>query len=409
MNPVEIPILNILLILFNKLRSYGFPLGVEDYMLALQALQGGFGMGDRQTLERLCCTLWTKSEQESRVLNRIFDEVLTQPKTHINQSDHKEAVNLSEETPKKTGTSSAVVNSSTNSQETVDSSTSTTVSKELNPPLPVENQSTEPSTPASETSPPAEVVQEIEPEQVIQAVRSNQPNNFEISYYPTDLSAQYLPVTSREIKQVWRFLRRPVREGTLKDLDITATVEKNCRYGILPEPAMMSRMTNQVKLLLLVDQGGSMVPFHHLSRQLIDKAKRGGNIKQTTVSYFQNYPEKYLYSDPTRLKAQLITNFLESIDKKTSVLIVSDAGAARGNYNPVRVKDTQIFIEQLQQSVNYYAWLNPMPNDSWEYTTAGEIARFVPMFEMNREGFSAAINTLRGRYIYWEHPYQWME
>ncbi|NJM23028.1 MAG: hypothetical protein HC907_32275 [Richelia sp. SM1_7_0] len=152
-------------------------------------------------------------------------------------------------------------------------------------------------------------MQEIEPEQVIQAVRSNQPNNFEISYYPTDLSAQYLPVTSREIKQGWRFLRRPIREGMLKDLDITATVEKICRYGILPEPAMMSRMTNQVKLLLLVDQGGSMVPFHHLSRQLIDKAKRGGNIKQVSVYYFQNYPEKYLYSDSTRLKAQLITNF----------------------------------------------------------------------------------------------------
>ena len=152
-----------------------------------------------------------------------------------------------------------------------------------------------------------------------------------------------------------------------------------------------------------------MVPFHHLSRQLIDKAKRGGNIKQVSVYYFQNYPEKYLYSEPTRLKAELITNFLESIDKKTSVLIVSDAGAARGNYNPERVKDTQKFIEQLQQSVNYYAWLNPMPNDTWEYTTAGEIARFVPMFEMSREGFSTAIHTLRGRYIYWEHPYKWMK
>lgn len=85
MNPVEIPLLNVLLILFNKLRSYGLPLSVEDYMLALRALQAGFGMGDRQTLERLCCTLWTKSEQEARLLNRLFDEVLAQPQTHINQ------------------------------------------------------------------------------------------------------------------------------------------------------------------------------------------------------------------------------------------------------------------------------------------------------------------------------------
>jgi uncharacterized protein len=406
MNPVEIPLLNVLLILFNKLRSYRFPLGVEDYMLAIQALQGGFGIGDRQTLERLCCTLWTKSEQEARLLNRLFDEVLAQPQTYTNQSSIKESVKTTVETSKKTETPQPV-NPSTKPPETVDSSTPASVSEESNQ-APLDNQITEPQKPVSEPSPPADIVQEMEPEQVIQAVRSNQSSSFEISYYPTDVSAQYLPVTSREMKQGWRFLRRRVREVTLEELDVAGTVEKNCRYGILPEPVMMARYTNQVKLVLLVDQGGSMVPFHHLSRQLIDKAERGGNIKQTSVYYFQNYPEKYLYSDPTRLKAQLITNFLEFIDKKTSVLIVSDAGAARGNYNPERVEYTRKFIEQLQQSVNYYAWLNPMPNDSWQYTTSAEIARFVPMFEMSREGLSAAINTLRGRYVYWEHPYQWM-
>lgn len=406
MNPVEIPLLNVLLILFNKLRSYGFPLGVEDYMLAIQALQGGFGMGERQTLERLCCTLWTKSEQEARLLNRLFDEVLAQPQTYINQSSTKEPVKPTVKTPKKPETPQTV-NPLTKPPETVGSSTPTPVPEESNQ-APLDNQITEPPKPISEPSPPADIVQEMEPEQVIQAVRSNQSSSFEISYYPTDVSAQYLPVTSREMKQGWRFLRRRVREVTLEELDVAGTVEKNCRYGILPEPVMISRYTNQVKLVLLVDQGGSMVAFHHLSRQLIDKAERGGNIKQTSVYYFQNYPEKYLYSDPTRLKAQLITNFLEFIDKKTSVLIVSDAGAARGHYNPERVKYTRKFIEQLQQSVNYYAWLNPMPNDSWQYTTAAEIARFAPMFEMSREGLSAAINTLRGRYVYWEHPYQWM-
>ncbi len=407
MNPVEIPLLNVLLILFNKLRSYGFPLGVEDYMLAIQALQGGFGIGDRQTLKRLCCTLWAKSEQEARLLNRFFDEVLAQPQTYTNQSSIKELVKPEVEITKKSETPQPV-NSSTKSPETVDSSISTPGSEEFNKPS-LENQITQPEKPVDEPSPLLEeVVEEMEPEQAIQAVRSNQSNSWEISYYPTDLSAQYLPVTSRDMKQGWRFLRRRVRVGTLKELDVAGTVESKCRYGVLPQPVMMPSYTNQVKLVLLVDQGGSMVPFHHLSRQLIDKAKRGGNIKQTSVYYFQNYPEKYFYSDPTRLKAQLISNFLESIDKKTSVLIVSDAGAARGNYNPERVKYTHKFVAQLQQSVNYYAWLNPMPNDSWEYTTAGKIAGFVPMFEMSREGLSAAINTLRGRYVYWEHPYEWM-
>jgi uncharacterized protein with von Willebrand factor type A (vWA) domain len=167
---------------------------------------------------------------------------------------------------------------------------------------------------------------------------------------------------------------------------------------------MMPSYKNRAELVLLVDQGGSMVPFHHLSRQLIDKAKQGGNLTKIDVYYFYNYPEKYLYTDPNRLKYQLIASILESMDSRTGILIVSDAGAARGNFNEYRVEYTKKFLKQLEQSVRYYAWLNPMPNDSWQDTTAGKIARSVPMFEMSREGLNAAINTLRGRYIYWERP-----
>jgi uncharacterized protein len=393
MNPSETPILNFLLILFNKLRLYRFPLGVEDYMLVIQALEGGFGIGDRETLERLCRTLWAKSEQEADLLNLLFDEVLTQ--TQVNQSSKKENTKLPEETPIKS-------EERIDPETTVDSSVSKTLDRQ-----PLEDLPTEPQKPVTKSSPSADVIKEVEPEQIIQAIRSDRSNNFEI-FHTTDFSGQYLPITSREIRQQWRFLRHRVREGRLEELDIAATVEKNCRSGILSEPVMMPSYTNQVKLVLLIDQGGSMVPFHHLSRQLIDKAKRGGNIKHVSVYYFQNYPEKYLYSDSTRLKAQLITDFLEYIDNNTCVLIIGDAGAVRGNDNPERVTYTQKFIEQLQRSVNYYAWLNPMPNNSWKYTTASKIARSVPMFEMSREGFRAAINTLRGRGVYRDRPSQWI-
>ncbi|MGE5660430.1 MAG: hypothetical protein ACM37W_27900 [Actinomycetota bacterium] len=51
--------------------------------------------------------------------------------------------------------------------------------------------------------------------------------------------------------------------------------------------------------------------------------------------------------------------------------------------------------------MRYTAWLNPMPNESWQHTTAGEIKRFVPMFEMSREGINGAISLLRGQYVAW--------
>jgi uncharacterized protein len=402
MNPVnpieEIPLLKVLLHLFKSLRQCGFLLGLADYMLALEALQGGFGIGDRASLERLCCTLWTKSKEEARQLHRLLDQIIT------NES-------LSTKLPhpiQDTSPSPPTGTSAEESDKPIQSSSSPPIVK-TSEQLKGQTSLKRSEKPISEPTPTADIpIERDEPEQVIQAIRYHRRNSLDMIYYGQDSASQYLPVTPRQIKQSWRFLRRPVRQGTLQKLDVEATVAKISQQGILIEPVLMPRYVNRVKLVLLVDQGGSMVPFHHLSRQLIDKALRGGNLIQTNVYYFYNYPEKYFYTDPTRIKAQLTTDVLESIDERAGVLIVSDAGAARGNYNPERVEYTQKFIEQLRQSVRYYAWLNPMPNDSWQYTTAGEIARFVPMFEMSRQGLNAAINTLRGRYVYWERPYQWM-
>lgn len=151
--------------------------------------------------------------------------------------------------------------------------------------------------------------------------------------------------------------------------------------------------------MLLIDQEGSMVPFHDLSRQLVETAERGGRLRITNVFYFHDYPDEYLYRHPAMLDAKLVSEILEEMGKRAVVLIISDAGAARGNFDQERVDNTKVWIEELQQSVRYLAWLNPMPSEYWGQTTAGEIARFVPMFEMSFQGMNAAISVLRGRYI----------
>jgi hypothetical protein len=373
-------------------------------MLAVEALQAGFGIGDRNSLERLCCTLWTKSETEARLLKRLLDEIIKRMPVEISKSTSPKLP----QTQQKTSQKSQPQTSSKEPKKSATYSTTSPVSEtseQSSTITPLE----QPEQPVSKPTSPPEIPLDIdEPEQVIQAMRQSGFNSLEMSYYRPNSIDEYLPVTPRQIKQSWRFLRCRVREGSLEELDVEGTVEKICREGVLLQPVMMPSYKNRSKLVLLLDQGGSMVPFHHLSRQLIDKAQQGGNITQIGVYYFYNYPEKYLYTDPNRLKHQLVTSILESMDSRTGVLIVSDAGAARGNFNKDRVEYTVKFLKQLEQSVSYYTWLNPMPNDSWQNTTAGAIASFVPMFEMSREGLNAAINTLRGRYVYWERPEQGM-
>jgi uncharacterized protein len=376
MNPDELPLLE----LFNRLREQGLPLGVDEYMLALRALQAGFGTPGRQDLEQLCCTLWIKSDDEARLFRRLFEQLLPQPVLPRREPALPEPSQPSPEPP--------------------------IVPPSQLPPT----KSTRPDSdkPATSIMPSPIALYMDEPAQVVQAVRRSARAGWEIVRPRFSLRTEYFPVTRRQMKQSWRHLRRLVREGPSEELDVAATAEKIGREGILLEPVFISLRSNQAEIALLIDQDGSMVPFHELSRQLVETARRGGRLRQAGVYYFHDYPKDYLYRDPARLQALPISKAFKTIGERTAVLVVSDAGAARGNLDKERVKRTQEFTQQLRQSVRYYAWLNPMPNSRWPGTTAGEIARLMPMFEMSRGGLDAAISTLQGRYVYWEKMYPWM-
>lgn len=369
----ELPLLDI----FNSLRQrHGLPLGVDEYLAVLRSLQAGFGIGNRQEVEQLCCLVWAKSEEENRLVRRLFEQMWRYSLAELD-NDGKHFPDIPEK-PKPSSTSAELE----------------APSAETPTPEPLPELETHPSpTP--------------EPVQAVQAVRSSRRNR-ELRRPRYSLLTEYFPVTRRQMKQCWRYLRRPVREGVPIELDVGATVAKIGHEGILLEPVLMPPRFNRTDLVLMIDQEGSMVPFHELSRQLVETAQRGGRLRQTRVFYFHDYPNEYLYRHPALLNAQPISEVLEEIGERAVVLIISDGGAARGNFDQERVESTKVWIEQFQQSVRYCAWLNPMPNECWQHTTAGKIARLLPMFEMSRQGMNAAISVLRGRYIAWERMYSWL-
>jgi uncharacterized protein with von Willebrand factor type A (vWA) domain len=210
---------------------------------------------------------------------------------------------------------------------------------------------------------------------------------------------EYFPVTRRQMKQSWRSLRRLVRTGPSTELDIDATIDRIGRQGTLLEPVLIPRRVNQSKLLLLIDQDGSMVPFHAFSERLTETAVRGGQLESTKAYYFHNCPMDYLYGDRYCNWAETIDDVLNTVQSShTKVLIFSDAGAARGTFNAERLELTIAFLTALKRQIRYVAWLNPIPSSRWQGTTASQIARFVPMFELNRRGLSHAMSVLRGRF-----------
>src|SRR2546421_13070007 len=99
---------------------------------------------------------------------------------------------------------------------------------------------------------------------------------------------EYFPTTRRQMKQSWRSLRRPMRAGPPIELDVDATINEIGRTGYLLKPVLVPYRKNRAELLLLLDQGGSMVPFHMLSRRLTETALRGGRLGKANIYYFHN-------------------------------------------------------------------------------------------------------------------------
>jgi len=215
---------------------------------------------------------------------------------------------------------------------------------------------------------------------------------------PTRLRA-YGPVSRRFLAYGWRRLRRLVADGPADLLDVNETVRQTARLGVYRGPVFRRRARNAARLLLLLDQNGSMTPFHRLGRDLIESAQTDGALAGVNVFFFHDVPSQMLYADPHLTRpAEREAVLAGDCDADTSVLIVSDAGAARGEtVQRERVRATAGALQRIRRSTVLLAWLNPLPDARWTGTTAEYVSRLVPQFALNEDGFSRAIDVVRGQ------------
>ena len=255
--------------------------------------------------------------------------------------------------------------------------------------------------PSLRASPETQKIEEMKSTKLIGEKHLNQkrkvkpPRNLFAKSY---MDAKPYGFSRRQMKQSWRYLRRFVRQGSLLEIDIDATINEIAHEGTFLRPVLVPRKVNKASLLLLIDWDGSMIPFHYLSTMLSETALRGGRVELTNIYYFRNCPDKYLYRDPTHIDAEVTTHVLSNLDfQNSNILIVSDAGAARGCFSEERLRVTRKFLNMAKQHVQYITWLNPIPKLRWHGTTAGKISSYVKMFELNRQGLDNAIRTLLGK------------
>jgi uncharacterized protein len=349
----------LLLRLFRQLRADGLCLGIAELLAARQALAAGLGGDGETALRRLLRLLWCTSQAQNDELDDLLHRLLLEleePGAHAPEPlppcDPPPAPGQPQERPQ---------------PEMLDA-----------PPVPIPR-------PA-----PAIMPQPVRSPE-LPAPAGSDPG-----------LALYTPVSRRAMAYSWRYLRRPVKDGPCDRLDLDATVERAARLGYLDRPVLGRRITDHGHLLVLVDQGGSMVPFHRLTRDLVQTAEESVLShagRRVDIAYFHNVPPKQVYLDAHRTRLVALDELLQGCTHESGVLVVSDAGAARGGRSSQRFAATARILVQIKQRGGGLAWLNPVPEDRWPGSTAALIRAIVPMFAMNEDGFGNAVDILRGQAV----------
>lgn len=215
---------------------------------------------------------------------------------------------------------------------------------------------------------------------------------------------EYFPVTRRQMVKGWQFLRLKEKSDSREGIDVQETIRQVAKDGLFLNPVYKSGERNREDtLIIFADYRGSMAPFHELSNRLIETARKGGGHPRVPVYYFQNHPVGYVFTSPNMSGPVKIKEALLKTNRNfTLAVVISDAGAARGNSNPERRKSrteiTSTFLEFLDETCAHTIWLNPMPMHRWKGNAAENISKKVflmaPVLDRYGDKFQETLRTI---------------
>ncbi len=210
---------------------------------------------------------------------------------------------------------------------------------------------------------------------------------------------------TRQIGTALRRLRRLAREGGDLELDIDRTIDKTAREGGEIDLVFAPPRNNRVKLLLLMDVGGSMDPHAELCERLFSAAHAASHFQTFEHYFFHNCPYDRLYSDFEQMKGVATEDVLKKIDATWTVVFVGDAymhpfeltqvgGAIY--YGDQNGKTGMWWLKQFREKAPKSVWLNPEVRRIWNAPSIRQIRGVFPMFELTLNGIGDAVDVLRG-------------
>ena len=207
----------------------------------------------------------------------------------------------------------------------------------------------------------------------------------------------------RQIDMALRGLRKLGREGAIEELDLDETIDKTCKNAGELEVIFRPPRRNRVKVLLLMDVGGSMDPHSELMSRLFTAASRTGRFAKFRSYYFHNCVYNSVYEDAQFKKAIPVADLLATSDRDEKLVMVGDAlmhpaelldpGGSMYLYSQTRASGIE-WLRRLAHHFRSAAWLNPEPDRFWAGTTIEVIASVLPMWPLSLDGLAHAVRYL---------------
>jgi hypothetical protein len=209
---------------------------------------------------------------------------------------------------------------------------------------------------------------------------------------------------TRNIKIALRRLRRFARRGVPDELALADTIDATARSGGWLDIKMQAERKNVIKILLLLDIGGSMDDHVKTCEELFSAAR--SEFKHLEHYYFHNFVYEAMWKDNRRRFNEHIatSEIIRTYGPDYKLILVGDAtmspyeithaGGSVEHWNP---EPGSVWLERLMKHYPKFAWINPQPQSRWRQTASIDMTRDMlegRMYPLTLAGLDDVIDAL---------------
>ncbi|MFL2780238.1 MAG: vWA domain-containing protein [Gammaproteobacteria bacterium] len=209
---------------------------------------------------------------------------------------------------------------------------------------------------------------------------------------------------TRNIKIALRRLRKFVRESHNEEFDLDGTIKSTAKNAGLLDIKMVPEKANAVKVIVLFDVGGSMDPHVKICEELFSACKT--EFKNLEYFYFHNFIYETVWKDNSRRHNERIetAELFQKYSQDYKIIFIGDATMAPyeitnagGSIEHWNEEPGSSWMKKFFSNYEKLIWLNPVPEDHWDYSSSIELSRTLiedQMFPLTLKGLEDGMSFL---------------